>query len=263
MPPEFEAQPASNRLHDLKAKVFSNIDFSRLMLKRHFMLRRYGLQLLLDRTNLVDRSIINWYFVTGGWERSQRIVLKAMCERLARTAAAPMRFVDVGAHWGLYSLLARQWSCFERIDAFEPDPVNYAQMTAQFFLNDAVLDIVCHKIAVSGSRTLAPWAPSSEAAGNRGAARVSASGAVMVECVPLDELIPADGAIIVAKVDVEGHEIEVISGAKELLRNCRSMWQIETTHPDTKTMMNQLGYALIQKIGNDHYFTNVAGLAPE
>ena len=49
----------------------------------------------------------------------------------------------------LYSLLARQWGCFERIDAFEPDPVNYAQMTAQFFLNDAVLDIVSHKIAFS------------------------------------------------------------------------------------------------------------------
>lgn len=263
MPPEFEAQRALNRLHNLKAKLFSNIDFSRLSLKRHFMLRRYGLELLLDRTNLVDKSIINWYFVTGGWERSQRIYLKAMCERLARTAAAPMRFVDVGAHWGLYSLLARQWSCFERIDAFEPDPVNYAQMTAQFFLNDAVLDIVSHKIAVSSSRTLAPWVPSSDAAGNRGGARVSESGAVTIECVPLDELIPADGTIIVGKVDVEGHELEVISGAKQLLRNCRSMWQIETTHPVAVTMMNQLGYALIKKIGNDHYFTNVTGLAPD
>jgi FkbM family methyltransferase len=263
MPREFNAQAAPTRLHDLKAKVFSNIDISRLMFKKHFMLRRFGLELLLDRTNLVDRSIINWYFVTGGWERSQRIFLKAMCERLVRTERAPMRFVDVGAHWGLYSLLARQWSCFERIDAFEPDPVNYAQMAAQFFLNDAVSDIVSHKIAVSGSRTLAPWVPSSDAAGNRGGARVSASGAVMIECVPLDELIPADGAIIVAKVDVEGHEIEVISGAKELLRNCRSIWQIETTHPDAKPMMNQLGYELIQKIGNDHYFTNITGLAPE
>ncbi|MPZ32613.1 MAG: FkbM family methyltransferase [Rhodospirillales bacterium] len=58
-------------------------------------------------------------------------------------------FLDIGAHWGLYALVARQSGMFDRIVAFEPDPTNYGQLQANLFLNGATTAIEALQLATS------------------------------------------------------------------------------------------------------------------
>jgi FkbM family methyltransferase len=48
---------------------------------------------------------------------------------------AKTTFLDIGAHWGWYGLMAHNSGLFDRIVCFEPDPTNMGQLQANLFLN--------------------------------------------------------------------------------------------------------------------------------
>jgi FkbM family methyltransferase len=61
-----------------------------------------------------------------------------------------------------------------------------------------------------------------------------------VECVPLDSLTePVD----FIKIDVEGHEFEVLKGAAELLRCYRPSLLVETQQQSVFSLLADLGYS--------------------
>jgi hypothetical protein len=75
--------------------------WANLFYGRYLVERRQGLTLLLDRSNAVD-----WQLHTAGsWEPE-----RAHCPDGAV-------FLDVGAHWGFYALMAHRKGWFERIVA--------------------------------------------------------------------------------------------------------------------------------------------------
>lgn len=139
-----------------------------------------------------------------------------------------MNVVDIGAHIGFYTLLAaRLVGRKGRVYAFEPNP--------------EVLDFLVRNIVENGYQEIVHVIPKA-AASQHGKTRlylsnlesgeasfypsqqVSGSG-VEVETVSLDEFFAGEGwpRIDVMKVDVEGAEVEVLKGMKELVRRNRAL----------------------------------------
>lgn len=128
-------------------------------------------------------------------------------------------FVDCGAYDGdtIRALLDRAPS--PRVIAFEPDPRNFA----------ALLDFV-HALppnlqrrikvvqAAVGSRECVAGFEASGAPG----AGLSPTGSFQVRCLRLDDLPLCDGATYL-KLDIEGAELDALTGAAELIRRRRPL----------------------------------------
>lgn len=125
--------------------------------------------------------------------------------------------IDIGASWGLYTHLLRR--CTSSVVAFEPNPEKAAYLR-RLFRDPA---IVVHQVALSDSsgeaELIVPLATSAFAtietknplwtAANMDAARVHVAKRSL-----MDFKLSQVGFM---KIDVEGHEYAVLSGARELL----------------------------------------------
>ena len=78
-------------------------------------------------------------------------------------------------------------------------------------------------------------------------------------CVTLDDTIAADGALIVAKIDVESHELEVMRGMRRLLAANKAVLQIECFEPNRprlRALMDELGCQEVRAVEEDLYFVS-------
>lgn len=143
-----------------------------------------------------------------------------VCEVLWRLAEAGECAVDVGANTGVMtSLLSRRVGEQGRVMAFEAHPgvFEWLQENVARWRRGSV---VVFNQAISSKRGVVRMHEGDRFAANEGTARVEqaeASGRwFKAESVTLDEVIPANGCGVI-KIDVEGHEFEVLSGAKTSL----------------------------------------------
>lgn len=144
---------------------------------------------------------------------------------LAPLLAPGQRVVDAGANLGYYALLfARAVGRSGRIDAFEPEPRNFALLTRTLTASD-VPQVVPHEMAlgaVAGTVRVA-----AEING-----KISADGTQEVRVDRLDALLSAaDGRVDLLKIDVDGYEGHVLRGAREILESDRPSLFIEL-HPE-------------------------------
>jgi FkbM family methyltransferase len=143
------------------------------------------------------------------------------------------RFIDVGANWGSYSVLLGPR--FDRVDAFEPLPRCAAALGRYASHRN---DMTVHACALSDrdGRVLLT-VPKDTRVDRSGRARIGDSeapgeSALAVEARTLDSFAFDDVDLI--KVDVEGHERSVLTGASETIRRCRPtlLVEIEQRHSD-------------------------------
>ncbi len=215
--------------------------------------QRMGLNLILDRSSLVDRTIITH----GTWEPESIETLIDLAYALSNLDN-DMLFLDIGSYFGLYSMKMAQTNMFSRIIAFEADQFNYRQLSANLLLNDPKLLIEPNFMAISDAKGTAHFVSSvGKMDGNRGGAGIGNSG-VLVEIDKIDNILDEKNKKIVAKIDVEGHEPLVISGMKNVLENNMCALQIESfVHLDLITdMLGKIGYNYIKSVEHDHYFSN-------
>lgn len=227
---------------------------------RFLIERRHGVNLLLDQCNLVDRVILT----RGYWEKEQLDYLLSATARL-RQAHGSLLFLDIGSHCGLYSVVMKHHFPDIEAIAFEPEAVNHAQLNANLLINDMLGAVQVHRLALSDH---AGEIYLTRPKDNRGVTHVAdsvdhdpADDAVTdkVQCQTLDALLSRNNAAIVAKIDVEGHEIPVLRGMRRLLLENRFVLQIESfsnNFPQLQELMSQLGYAHVRTIDRDHYFSN-------
>ena len=132
----------------------------------------------------------------------------------------PMTYVDVGAYDGGVLLELAESALNIRIDHLvEPNPSSYQLLRSTVEGLDVGGNVVCHNVAISDSSgllTMQDAGTMSRVIGS--AADRIADRLFEVPATTLDELARANrvGHIDLLKIDVEGHELAVISGAKGL-----------------------------------------------
>lgn len=132
----------------------------------------------------------------------------------------PCVFVDVGAHVGYYAAFAgRLVGRTGHVFAFEPHPVNYKllgrncrQMPQIKTINAAVSDFSGHTLLFEHSSSTSSHALTD----------LSGSGkSIPISKVSLDEWTYENGIrrIDVVLIDVEGHELSVLRGMRQIIAN--------------------------------------------
>jgi FkbM family methyltransferase len=119
-----------------------------------------------------------------------------------------LRFLDVGANVGYFSLLVGLRCPQAVIHAFEPHPLTSQVLALNAWSSGA--DITPHTLALSaGDRLLALTTSESNLGDTR--SRASESATMLSPAAPLDDVLP--GAVFdLVKIDVQGFETEVIAG---------------------------------------------------
>jgi FkbM family methyltransferase len=187
----------------------------------------------------------------------------APAETAALRASLPPggTFVDVGANWGYFSLVAAHAvGSAGRVVALEPDPRVHAELAANLARN-GIRTVAALAVAASdraGEATLSGYA---EADRNRGVSSLVAAPAgnapsFAVRTAALDDVMDAHGipSADLVKVDVEGAEELVLRGMARGLaagRYGRVLVELHPTqHPDPARlgttihgMMSAAGYA--------------------
>lgn len=223
-----------------------------LITGRRFHVKKIStLSYLLDMKNRIDRTIDAF----SAYEKRQTDYLFPQLKKNNCTC-----FIDIGAHWGHYSMLFASEPCFDQaqIHAFEPDKINRYQFYANLFMNKLQERIIVHEYAISSEESELKFHHSEE--NNRGKSHITNDGEIIVKAKKLDSLITVTNEMIGIKIDIEGHEIEAISGMTELLKQNRCILQIESftqTLPELITIMSELGYSNIYDIDSDHFFSNI------
>jgi len=137
-------------------------------------------------------------------------------------------FVDCGAYDGdtLHEVLRRIGSEFSRIVALEPDPRSLEAIRRYVAsLPPAVAArISVYPYAVSSTRKRVQFSASGDMS-----AAISASGSLVVDAAPLDELV-LDMAPTFVKMDIEGAEAEALEGARQLISRHRPILSICLYH---------------------------------
>jgi FkbM family methyltransferase len=142
---------------------------------------------------------------------------------LERVLIPGMTFFDLGAHVGEYSVLgARRVGPSGRVHAFEPEPT-LASLIEKTLSQNKLFNTVVRRLAISDRLGVTKFVVRRELADS--SIKISdtpedgrASATITVQCTTLDQYCSLHAVHPqVIKADVEGAEILVLDGAKQLL----------------------------------------------
>jgi FkbM family methyltransferase len=151
---------------------------------------------------------------------------------IAELNGADWVFADIGAAFGYYTILARKLSPALEIIAVEPSPRNLKLMGDMLQLNGLGMDgIRFEPVAVSSSR--GETALVDDFVASRIANAYEQAKAIKVPIRTFPELVGNTEKRLLVKLDVQGHELEVLAGASPLFGKGREMrWIIGTHSPE-------------------------------
>jgi len=210
----------------------------------------YGGRFLFDWRHSLDKKV-----AVELYEYEQIRYFQSMIDALS-----PDIFLDIGAHAALYSIISRSRRPAIEVHAFEPDRTNLCQLYANLFLNKFQTSITVHEHGISNANGTTSF-NNSDATSSRGTRRIASDGNIKIEIRRLDDTLEFSNSTIMIKIDVEGHELQVIEGAKSILGKNNCFLQIEASQENLellKSELGSLGYRFLQTTG-DHYFTNITG----
>ncbi len=163
-----------------------------------------------------------------------QIEIRRLAEAAALSGTHPVRFADVGANIGLYSILAaREASGRLRIEAFEPDPTT-ASFLAENLQRNRCEAVTVHGLAVGRTTGTAVFDNRSPLLGCHHLTQATAIG-IPVSVTTLDTVFADDPASVkMIKIDVEGFEPDVIAGAREVIRKASPTVFLEFHPPNLK-----------------------------
>ncbi len=175
-------------------------------------------------------------------------------------------FVDVGANYGYYSLLAAHWNSRLQVIAFEPVPQIYECLQRNIKLNDLQTRVSAYSIALSdasGAATL--YIPASGSIDCEATATLAQgswqqcknSPSLDVQAVRFDDFerqYPLKVDLV--KVDVEDHEASVLRGMQNVIRRDRPFIVCEIL---PRAHGNQKTREIIDSIGYTPYWITSSG----
>ncbi len=189
-----------------------------------FKMKHYGYQLETE---------IFWRRINGNWEKYSLVIWQKLSEK------ADVVF-DIGANTGIYSLLTKTINPKANVQAFEPMPKIFEKLHMNIQINN--FDIQCHEIAASDNTGTAMiydvGAEHDYAASITN--RHSFTNATEIRTTKLDDFIQSNDILHVdlLKIDVEGHEPEVLSGFSNGLAKFKPSMLIEILTADVANKIN-------------------------
>jgi FkbM family methyltransferase len=139
---------------------------------------------------------------------------------------------DIGAYCGVFShRLSELVGPTGKVVAFEPDPLNY-ELLNKNIARHALVNVHAVQCAVSDSH--GEFKFNNE--GSLGSAlsqtldRPSTDGTITVSAITLNEACETFGTPNFVKIDAEGAEIEILSGAVDFLRDKSINFVLDTNH---------------------------------
>jgi FkbM family methyltransferase len=146
---------------------------------------------------------------------------------------------DVGANIGAHTVVFAKIAAL--VHAFEPQRSVYHTLCGNVALN-GLLNVHCHHQAVGETwKTLEIDVLNPDVENNMGAFSLSSKE-------PQDEvwMAPLQEACNFIKIDVEGHELEVLKGAEAVIRECHPVMYVENDRPEKTqelvSYIRELGY---------------------
>jgi len=174
----------------------------------------------------------SWFFprYKGG-----RIHEKIVTEMIVEALHTAKCFVDVGTHLGWYTCLASKHMPHGVVYGFEMDDLFFGLLKKNLAINNCS-NVEAYNLAVFDSTGVVNYKRDSNrySSGFRLQTNTTdeeAIGIESVESVALDDFLQTKGVVPdVIKVDVEGAEMNVLMGMKQILRNHKPILFLEV-HP--------------------------------
>jgi len=247
-------------LYNLRSGLFKRIIPS--ILRKNFFFQKNQIinlsfcKIRLNLSNSIDREI----YLKGSYEKDQLNYLYKISKNENIDA-----FLDIGSYIGYYSLFFRN---LKNVHAFEPNKENFQILKINNEINNA--NIISHNIACSDtSKKSKLWYTDSNKMGgssiyNENDFELSKYKKKKLKfktvyLKKLDDILNFRNKKLLVKIDVERHEINVLKGSIEILKNNKIILQIEV-HKDLEykvfTFLKKNKFKLINSIGPDHYFKN-------
>ncbi len=158
-------------------------------------------------------------------------------------------FLDVGSNSGTFSLpFVNEFNL--KIICFEPLKYNYNKLIENFTLNNALKNNEFHNIALSNKSGEA-YINFSEIRENVGSATLNEmrepeynEKKEKVKVEKLDSLYQFTNKNLFIKIDVEGHEKEVLDGSINILRNNKILMYLETSNDNLLNDLKNLKFKI-------------------
>jgi FkbM family methyltransferase len=171
--------------------------------------------------------------------------------RLRRYVSAADIVIDVGANLGNHTVFFAAVMKARAVVSFEANPKTFEALSETIRVN-GLSNVGARNQAVSNHagrvRIHTEHAPDSL---NLAYVTPSANGAIVA--VRLDD-VSCDGKVTLIKVDVEGHEFEVLAGAAQLLQRDRPVLCIEMHHRRDMARVGgwlaRRGYVIVERSGS-------------
>ncbi len=161
------------------------------------------------RTRTSDMYIVSEALAYGAYRALAPIVLRG---------SGPRAVIDLGAHIGVFSLLAARTADQARVTAYEPGPENAAMLRRNLELNPLLAPrIALHEAAAGREAGTAVWQlDARDPSGSRLVDGDGGSGGHEVRLVGLRDVLEAcDLPVAAIKIDVEGSEYDLLEGSGE------------------------------------------------
>jgi len=167
---------------------------------------------------------------------------------------------DIGAHCGYYALLASGLVGQGMVFAFEPSPGNVRQLRFHCEANQCA-NVTILETAISDYSGNARF---DNQAGS-GVGHLSATGAIEVPVTTLDALVARLPLPTVIKIDVEGEEVAVLEGARQVIAKTKPAIFLSTHGDDLRErclrFLQEFGYRNQFFTSGDLLATAVVSLA--
>ena len=172
----------------------------------------------------------------------------------------PDIFLDIGAHGGLYSVLIKKEFPNTKVYSFEPDRQNRYQLYSNIFLNNLENSINVFNIGLSNYTGEASFGIKERF--RRGGKGITDQGTDKINVDTLDNLLKIKNKKCFIKIDVEGHEKQVLQGSMSFMKDNFCLVQTEILNKENeKDLFNIFAdykYTFFKKIDTsnapDYYF---------
>jgi FkbM family methyltransferase len=135
-------------------------------------------------------------------------------------------FLDIGANIGIYTLRVGRRVPKGKVYAFEPNPQLHELLSRNAYVNGLTDILQCFRLGLSDhNRTASFHYPKGHLGGGHvdNTGTVSGPQSVEAEIRRLDDLLALDFRCDLVKIDVEGHELNVLHGMTRIIENSPSI----------------------------------------